>query len=312
MAYTPLRISTIKPEKLVNFDLYIFYRETYIKYLENGNSLSDSKYKKLKKQKIAKFFITEEDEGKYQLFLDQILQETLNSETATVDEKVSVIEGAAENAVETMQRDPESEASYNIAKKAASGLRQLVLENQEALKMVFGKEVDPQDALIKHCLNVSVLSTKMAKVMGCSDEEIDEMAIAGLIHDIGFTKLDPKVKDLFNVPSNDMSFEDKKLYYSHCTDGLKLIAEKPFVTKSIMDLISNHEETQSGTGPNKLKKLTKLQSILSIVNRYDKKVITQKMTPREAIKSMMIDDLGNYDLDLIQTFKKVLTDDKLI
>lgn len=312
MGHTPLRISTIKPEKTIDFDLYIFFKETYIIYLKSGEALSPPQYQKLKKQKIAKFFITESDEVKYQSFLDHLLDETLSSPDTSVEEKVNITEGAAQNAVEGMQKDPESEKSFNNAKKAASGLKRLILENPDSLKMIFGKKVDPDDLIIKHSLNVSVLATKLGKEMDCSEEELDELAIAGLIHDVGLTKLDDDVQDLFVKNRNDFDFQEQKKYNVHCGDALKLISEKPYITKSIFDLIQNHEETLSGSGPHKKKKLSKLEGIISIVNRYDKIIVTDGITPKEAIKEMMINDLGNYDIKMMKQLKKVLKHEKLL
>ena len=51
MDFTPLRISTIKPGKEITFDLYIFFKEQFLKYLENGKALNEDLLLKLKKQK---------------------------------------------------------------------------------------------------------------------------------------------------------------------------------------------------------------------------------------------------------------------
>ena len=67
-----------------------------------------------------------------------------------------------------------------------------------------------------------------------------------------------------------------------------------------------------GSGPLKMAKLTKPQEILSMVNAYDKKILTNKVTPAEAIKEMMIDELGNYNLDLLTKFQKFLKDEKVV
>ena len=59
MAYTPLRINTVKPERELTFELYIFFKENYLCYVKKGEQLDAPKHQKLRKQKIAKFFISE-------------------------------------------------------------------------------------------------------------------------------------------------------------------------------------------------------------------------------------------------------------
>ncbi|MDD0851923.1 HD domain-containing protein [Halobacteriovorax sp. GB3] len=306
MGYTPLRISTVKPNRELSFDLYIFFKETYLRYTERGTQIADEKYNKLKKQKIAKFYITENDEPLYQQFLDNLLQETMNSPTATVDEKVNLVEGACGTAVERMQKDPESESSYRMTQNAAKSLRQVIAGNPDALKKIFGKKASDADLIIKHSLNVSALSTKLAEKCKLPDEEIDNIATAALIHDVGIARMPKEDQALFKKPRTEYGTDDKRLYGFHVKDAVEVLKDKPWVTQAIIELVVNHEEVLSGQGPNKKSKLSPSEEILSLVNNYDKRIITTGKTPKETIKEMTIDEVGNYSLDLINKFKEVL------
>lgn len=306
MAYTPIRIRTIKPNREISFDLYIHYKDSYLCYTTRGESIDDEKFEKLKKQKIAKFYITENDEENYQKFLDKLLEETVNSETASVDEKVNVVEGAAETAMEQMQKNPGSERSYKMTQSAAKSLKDVVLKNPTALKKIFGRKAGKSDLIIKHSLNVCILSMKLAEVLKCNDQEIDDLTTAALIHDIGLTSLSGDDQLLFTKPKQNFTPDDRRIYALHCKDSAKMLSEKPYVTKAVQELILNHEETLSGSGPNRKTKLTKLEAILSLVNTYDKKIVSSGNTPKEVLKELMVDELGNYELDLINKFKEVL------
>lgn len=306
MGYTPLRISTVKPNRVLTFDLYVFFKETYLCYTNRGTAIEDEKYLKLKKQKIAKFYITEKDELNYQRFLDELLNETMNSPTATTDEKVALVDGACSTAVERMQKDPESESSYRMTQNAAKSLRQVITSNPDALKKIFGKKASDADLIIKHSLNVSALSTKLAEKCRLDDKDVDDIATAALIHDVGIAKLEKSEQDLFKKDKKAYTSEDKRLYNFHVKDAIAVLKDKPWVTKSIIDLVINHEEVLSGHGPNKKSKLSKSEEILSLVNNYDKRVITSGKKPREIIKEITIDEVGNYSLDLINKFKEVL------
>lgn len=79
------------------------------------------------------------------------------------------------------------------------------------------------------------------------------------------------------------------------------LADRPYVNKNILELVANHEEVLSGLGPNKKKKLTKIEEILSLVNNYDKRIITNKTSPQQTLKDMMIDELGNYSLEDVES-----------
>lgn len=311
MDYTPLRITTVKPLRNLTFDLYIHFKEQYLCYAHRGEQLSEDKFQKLKAQKIAKFYITEEDELNYQKFLDALLDETLSNPKVDLEEKVNMAEGAASSAVERMQKSP-TESAFRATEKAAKSLRQVISSNPDALKKIFGKKVDKNEELIKHSLNVCALACKLGEVKKCTEQELDDLGTAALIHDIGITAMHKDDISLFNKPKKLLTNDDKRLYYLHCKDAANLLKDKPFVTPAILELVLNHEEVQSGLGPNKKKKLSQLEEILSLVNNYDKRIITNKTTPTQTLKDMMIDELGNYELSLLNDFKKVLQKEGLL
>lgn len=311
MDYTPLRISTVKPLRDLTFDLYIHFKDQYLCYAKRGEKLSEDKFQKLKVQKIAKFFITEEDENNYQAFLDLLLSETLTNPNTDVDEKVNMVEGAASSALERMQKNP-NESAYRATEKAAKSLRQVITSNPDALKKIFGKKVDKNEEIIKHSLNVCALSVKLAEVKKCSEQEMDDIGTAALIHDIGLTSMHKDDIQLFYKPKKLLNNDDKRIYYLHCKDAANLLKEKPFVTPAILELVQNHEEVLSGLGPNKKKKLSMSEEILSLVNNYDKRTITNKTSAAQTLKDMMIDEMGNYDLTLLNDFKKVLHSEGLL
>lgn len=312
MDFTPLRISTVKPLRDLTFDLYIFFKEQYLCYVKRGEQLSEEKFEKLKTQKIAKFFITENDESNYQKFLDALLDETLSNPNVSVDEKVNMAEGAATSAIERMQKDPGSESAYRMTEKAAKSLRQVIKNNPDALKKIFGKKVDKNEDIIKHSLNVCALACKLGEVKRLSENELDELGTAALIHDIGLTNMNKNDIQLFYKPKKLLGHEDKRVYYMHCKDAAALLKDKLYVTPTILELIQNHEEVLSGLGPNKKKKLSMQEEILSLVNNYDKRTITNKTSPAQTMKDMMIDELGNYSLDLLNDFKKILQKEEML
>lgn len=312
MDFTPLRISTLKPNRSLSFDLYIFFKEQYLCYSKKGEQLTEEKYQKLKIQKIAKFFITEADEVNYQRFLDELLADTLNSADVTTDEKVNVVEGAATSAVERMQKDPKSESAYRMTESAAKSLRQVVLGNPDALKKIFGKKVDKNEEIIKHSLNVCALSVKLGEKMKLSDQELDDLGTAALIHDIGLTVMNKNDLQLFYKAKKLLSHDDKRVYYMHTKDAMTILQDRPYVNPQILELVNNHEEVLSGSGPNKKKKLSLSEEILSMVNNYDKRMLSASISAAQAIKEMMIDELGNYNLDLINKFKEVLKSEGLL
>ncbi len=309
--FIPLRIETISPDKPIYFNLYIFYKEQHLLYLTPGTSIDAEKLEKLKKQQVARFLIRQQEQFEYAKYLDDLVKETINDANVSVDQKVDMIEAAATSSVEAMEQEPPNATSYKMTQNTAKGLRQIVSENPDALKKLFGKPVQESEQIIKHCLNVAALAGKLASKMGLPDEEINELCTAALLHDIGLVKMTKEDRKLFNKPKRKYTPDDTRLYNFHVKKAEELLKEKPFITKMVLDLILSHEETRSGTGPMRKKKLTPCEEVLSLCNCYDKRLFTQGLTPKEVLKSIEIEEVGNYDLKLLRFFKKIVVEEGL-
>ena len=180
------------------------------------------------------------------------------------------------------------------------------------MKAIFGKPVEKNEQIVKHSLNVSALATKLGQKMKLTEDQLDEIAVAGLLHDIGLMELSEETRELFSKNKKDFSNDEKLAYGAHVKGCLSLLKDKPYVNQNSMELISNHEEVKSGAGPNKKTSLSLSEYILSLVNIYDKVLITTELSPKEAIKEILIDELGNFELDLLNKFKLVLTEEGIL
>lgn len=303
--YLPLHIESVLPERPLSFDLFIFFKETYLCYTPKGQPLSTDKLNKLREQTIAKFFVNKSDVDNVYLTLDRSLKEVVMSNSFPADEKVIFTQGAAKTAFENYQLE-DTEKNFKLTKKAANSLRQVIQQNPMALKKLFGQKSREADRIIQHSLNVCGLCTKLGEKLKLKEDELEDLATAALIHDIGLTRLSKDERSLFVKSPSTFSPDDKRTYNTHCRESILLMDDKDYITKRVQNLVMNHEENNQGTGPNKLKKLDKLTEILSMVNAYDKKIVTENKTPLEAIKAFTIDEIGNYDLNLIAKFKELL------
>lgn len=311
MDYSPLRISTLKPGRSIDFDLYIFYKETFLRYKESGYSLEEALFAKLRQQKVAKFYITASDEPHYQKYLDDLLMETMDSPDVPVEEKVDLAEGTASTAVDKLQTDPESVAAYKMTEKAANTLQKVISGNPDAIKIIFGRKAETEDKVIKHSLNVCALSPRVAEKCGLKGKDIENLATAALVQYIGINYIEGAL-DLFLKPKSELTSEELLTYSGHAAKSVELMDGKSYVNSEILELIKNHEETLQGTGPNKKMKLSKSEEILSLVNKYDHRVTVCELTPKAAFKEVQIDELGNYGLDLIDILKKVLNEEGIM
>jgi HD-GYP domain-containing protein (c-di-GMP phosphodiesterase class II) len=311
MNFVPLRITTVTADKDLTFDLYIYFKEHYLCYAPKGSIIDEEKLEKLIHQNYADFFIPKDQVDNVTVFMDKALEEAIYSEGLSKEERLDVIEGVAATSIEHMSENPTQE-NYTMTQKAASGLRQVIRSNPHALKRLFGEKSKESDLIIKHSMNVCALATRLAEHLRLPEDEIEDLATAALIHDIGITKLPKEDIELFEKNSIDYTPDERLRYGQHTKYSAQVLADKPFISKRVEELITYHEEDLNGMGPYKLTKLTPAQECLSLCNAFDKVLIATKQSPEEIYKMFQLDYIGRYELELIQRFELVLKEEGLL
>lgn len=144
----------------------------------------------------------------------------------------------------------------------------------------------------KHSVDVATMSMIIAKNMGYSQDDIYNIGVAGLLHDIGKSKVP---LEILNKPAK-LDDEEFKVMKNHTVFGYEIIKEKENFSKAIALAVLQHHEKMNGKGYPlgvKADKITDFAKILSVVDVYDalvterpyKKALSQR-TAIEMIMSM--------------------------
>lgn len=165
----------------------------------------------------------------------------------------------------------------------------------------------PDTGMPNHAMNVMVISLLIGKTIGVSEEELKELGLGAMLHDIG--KIDVPARVLRN-PHRTPS--EEQFYRGHTGFGIKAVAAIRDIATSVKNIIACHHERWDGKGfPNALTetKIPKLARIVAIANRYDNlcNPLDPKTakTPAEAVAAMFKDQ-GSFDPELLRAFVKAL------
>lgn len=312
MEYITLNIESIRPYTKITFDLFIHYKGRYLCYIERGNELDNALFKKLVVQRITRFYITTDDEANYYLYMNKLLKLALDGKKVNDTQKVAIASSAAENAITRMGSEDATETSYKMTEDAAGHLRMLIMKNPKVLKKLFTRKSPHTNKIIKHSINVSALSTSLAKLSDCDETELNQIGVAAFLHDLGLNKLNFEDEYLFLKPFDNFTAEDKRMYFKHQEESINMLKGKPYISPEILDLILYHHEDLSGGGPLKRTELTIPQEIISLVNFYDKLIVTKRVTYAQAFDELQKYAGLRYQNTLCTRFKKILIDRNLM
>ena len=162
--------------------------------------------------------------------------------------------------------------------------------------------------LLEHSLNVAILLANFATHIGLDEDQVQELALSGFLHDIGKIKIpDHILHKPGRLDDQEMTIMRDHVYY-----GTKVLIEMG-IPESIVNTIGQHHERLDGYGyPEGLrgKEITRFGRMIAIVDTYD--AITADrcykvgMSSKKALQILLQDAPEKYDEGLVKQFVKCI------
>ncbi|WP_258313564.1 HD-GYP domain-containing protein [Paenibacillus sp. tmac-D7] len=96
----------------------------------------------------------------------------------------------------------------------------------------------------QHCIGVSVLSYLIGKWLGLTEEELNDLAVAGLLHDLGKAK----IPDSILKKADKLSWDEYAEMKRHTVLGYEIILSLPNITAQQALVALQHHEREDGSG----------------------------------------------------------------
>jgi len=193
--------------------------------------------------------------------------------------------------------------SYSVKSTVKNMVRE-VLTNEEAMLMMIMLK-DNDDHVAQHCLNVSILSIGFARYLGFSEQQIEDIGIGALLHDIGKVKIQ---SELLNK-TDKLSSEDMKKLCMHPQYSYQILQQKKDLPPSVVDIAVCHHERLAGQGyPRGLKaeQISRRVRIVSIIDTFEALTTDQPhraaLSVVEAYKILMQDKNIKFEEKLVLKF----------
>lgn len=304
--FLPVRVSTLRGDIKIPFDIYVRVAGKYIHYCRAGESFEGLRLARLKAKKLKKMFIRPEDQIPYEQYLEQSIDSAFDPKSnKSLDVRCEVIQGFEQAAAEQFMDEVVSEFAYNHVRSAADRLVKFLYQQPMALQSFL--KIENSDASVSHhCVNVATLATYIALSSEQRESpQLPLLALGALLHDIDH------MDSGFDVtkPLKTLTKDEMEFYRDHPLRGAGKIQTVPFADQLVRNIILQHEENMDGTGfPKKMlaDHIDPLVFFVSTANAYDRLVSFNKMAPKDAMKSLLIDKMGQVPLNLLQTLQTVL------
>ena len=197
--------------------------------------------------------------------------------------------------------------SWNIP-IAVQVAKQIVnnLKYKDVLKLDLLDIKNDKNYIYKHSISVCIFSVVLGMALGLSEEQLENLAIAGLLHDIGMTELKKKVVN----SKNRFTTSDMDEMRKHPMFGFELLKDQPLVASVSRNAILFHHENLNGTGYYEAsgEQIGLFPRILRVVDVYDSLITLKKyreeQSPAQAIEYLMANVGSIFDKEIVEAFVK--------
>lgn len=254
--------------------------------------------------------IRNEDIPLYQKYLDAVIEEMAGS--APTQEESHKIQAVAikeksKTIVKDLLEDPRSGENIKKGMRVVSDLTECILGNPNVLYDLIALNSYDQYTYT-HSVNVAVLSMGIGVSCGMRKDEIQDLGVGALLHDVGKSAISPEI---LNKPGrlNEREYEVMK---SHVLEGIRTIDSNGAIPKESRSVILQHHERISGSGyPNRLAgpQISAFGRICAIADCYDAMTTNRPYkdagTPFQALMQMKVEK-ANYDVEILDNFIRML------
>jgi putative nucleotidyltransferase with HDIG domain len=164
------------------------------------------------------------------------------------------------------------------------------------------------DRATAHALNVTIVSLLMGRVFGMPEEEMMDLGVGAMLHDVG--KLD--LPDRLRFPEEGFSGAEMGVYREHVAHGVKH-GRRMGVTPGALLVIAQHHEQADGSGfPQQLQveKMSGAARIVALINRYDNLcnplLPSKALTPHEALSLLFAQGKQKFDATMLSGFVRMM------
>lgn len=272
--------------------------------LKKGVQLNEGLLKKVEEVGVYSLYIMDE-------YSDQEIEDIIKPQMRiraikTIKDTFKIFEKSLQqNQQPKKQKQLEQEREKQIGslKEVSKDIVDEILANRNIMiNLVDIKSLD--NYTYEHSVSTAVLSLVLGIELGLNKNELYDLCIGAMLHDIGKVFIPKDI--LFKENRNE---KEQLLVQSHSQKGYEYLKENSEVSGLVKIIVLQHHEHVDGSGyPAKIKdaQINKLAKIVAITDQYDRFTSgspSQKpVPPHEAIEYVMGSAGRYFDFSMARTF----------
>lgn len=291
----------------INFQLYTRDEYSRMRLFLQSDSVIDEHDKKTL-QVVEDVFAKKTDRNKYDAFLENNIQNILQDDTLTIEEKTDIIYESSSDLTHSLFKNPNALKNAKRSENIVSPVLESILYHGNTVSS-YMKIIEYDYYTHTHSLNVSIYTLCLGAFLKLSEDKLKKLGKAALLHDLGKSGVDP---DIVNKPAK-LTPEEFETMKSHPSFGYVTALNIGIDDQDILDGIHHHHEKLNGHGyPDGLKgdEIKLFPRLIGVCDVFDALTTNRSykvgMTSFVALSLMKNEMHEHLDMDIVNSFIKML------
>lgn len=291
----------------INFNLYFYERPSHISLFLQSKTVID-KNRSIKIEKTENLYTSKKDAYKYEAFKKTHLEDIVNDESISMDEKAEIIYDSTTKMTNTIFKNPTALDNIRISKEIVNPILKSVFYSKDTISSYI-KIIEYDYYTQTHSLNVSIYALCLGVNLGLHEDDLRDLGRAALLHDLGKSKIEHSIVDKNGVLTR-FEYENMQM---HPVLGYEIALKIGITNKNILDGIRHHHEKLDGKGyPDNLKaeEISIFPRIIGVCDVFDalttRRSYKKALSSYSALHTMKLYMSHHLDMQILNSFIQIL------
>ncbi len=241
----PISMATLSPTRPLGVNIYLRARtnEPPVLYCAADDLPDYERLIPLVSEGVNKLFIDASERSTYQLYLRENWDDLLADKSAPLANRVAVMSEVLRDVLDVEFEKNDTESIVAASQRLGSVTSDLLSEPNIVAQQLCNV-LHHDYATFTHCTNVSMYCILLARALGFSQEDVQEIAVGGLLHDLGKLQIDERI---LTKPGRLDEFEFREIM-KHPVTGFIALVERDDMSFGQLMMTYQHHERLDGSG----------------------------------------------------------------
>ncbi|MBU0984041.1 MAG: HD-GYP domain-containing protein [candidate division Zixibacteria bacterium] len=304
----PILLDSLRVDSILEFDLYLPVNSQLVLYRSAHLAFTERTRQRLLENRVDRLFISFENRGAYQHYIEANLNTILNDPTVLEEKKAGILYDTSTSLVKDVLSNPTYGENIKRSQDMVSNTVGYILKGREAFLSLL-KITSFDYYTYTHSVNVCTFAIALAQQMGFNDEQfLNDLGMGALLHDVGKSKISDRILNKRGALS-PIEFE---IMRKHPKWGVDILQDSSMVSEeSYYPVLQHHERGDRRGYPHglALNEMHVYSRIVAIVDSFDamttERVYQRAMETYPALR-IMFALKGAYDEEILRGFCELM------